>query len=54
MNQIVRELAAVMPHVRLEPTDDFHVSLTKTIVLRHHWINPFVESVRGRIVCVKQ
>lgn len=29
--------------------DDFHISLTRTVVLRHHWIHGFTEAVRKRL-----
>lgn len=55
MNTIVTELlAAVVPNVPLKPTDDFHISLTKTVILRHHWIDLFVESIKERITPVKR
>lgn len=30
----------------LTHTDEFHLSLSKTVVLRHHWIQPFIQSLR--------
>lgn len=54
INTIVTQLASVLPDVPLKPTDNFHISLTKTVVLRHHWIEPFVESVKERISCVRR
>ncbi len=38
----------------MEAFDDFHVSLTKTVVLRHHWIEGFVASVRKQLDDVKR
>ncbi|XP_029465124.1 U6 snRNA phosphodiesterase isoform X2 [Rhinatrema bivittatum] len=35
--------------VRME---EFHISLSQTVVLRHHWINPFVQSLRDRLLSV--
>ncbi|PSN39436.1 hypothetical protein C0J52_12355 [Blattella germanica] len=32
--------------VSLKPSEECHVSLTRTVVLRHHWIDSFIESVR--------
>ncbi|XP_051545376.1 U6 snRNA phosphodiesterase 1-like [Myxocyprinus asiaticus] len=29
----------------LIPSEEFHVSLSKTVVLRHHWIQPFIQSI---------
>lgn len=41
-------------NIGLEVCDDFHVSLTKTVVLRHHWIEGFVASVRKQLEDVKR
>ncbi|XP_026872975.2 U6 snRNA phosphodiesterase isoform X2 [Electrophorus electricus] len=32
--------------VALVRADEFHISLSKTVVLHHHWIQPFVRSLR--------
>lgn len=37
-NFLLREL-------ELEPTEDTHVSLSKTVSLRHHWIDPVIQGV---------
>ncbi|KAI9559696.1 hypothetical protein GHT06_013701 [Daphnia sinensis] len=29
--------------------DDFHISLTRTVILRHHWIEGFVASIRKQL-----
>ncbi|NWI21003.1 USB1 phosphodiesterase, partial [Crypturellus soui] len=34
---------------QLAPMDDFHVSLSQSVVLRYHWINPFVQSLKERL-----
>jgi len=36
--------------VPLKVVDEYHISLTRTVVLRHHWIEPFIESVQQ---CIK-
>ncbi|XP_066493656.1 U6 snRNA phosphodiesterase 1 isoform X1 [Tiliqua scincoides] len=28
---------------------EFHISLSENVVLRHHWINPFVQSLKERL-----
>ncbi|XP_046994571.1 U6 snRNA phosphodiesterase isoform X1 [Schistocerca americana] len=33
----------------LKPVSDLHISLTQTVVLRHHWIDPFVDSVSEKV-----
>lgn len=30
----------------------YHISLSRTVVLRHHWINPLVDDIRKRISCI--
>jgi hypothetical protein len=37
--------------VLLKPVDELHISLTRTVVLRHHWIESFFESVQQ---CIKE
>jgi len=36
-------------NVNLTVSDDFHISLTRTVVLRHHWIEGFNSSVRKQM-----
>uniref|UniRef100_A0A8C7KZQ7 U6 snRNA phosphodiesterase n=1 Tax=Oncorhynchus kisutch TaxID=8019 RepID=A0A8C7KZQ7_ONCKI len=44
----------------LTHTDEFHLSLSKTVVLRHHWIQPFIQSLRTglthsrRFICLAE
>lgn len=40
--------------VELKPSSDIHISLTKTVVLQHHWIDSFVSSVRNELVLTKK
>lgn len=30
-------------------TDDFHISVSRTVVLGHHWIEPLTDSLRERL-----
>ncbi|KAM9754987.1 U6 snRNA phosphodiesterase 1 [Menidia menidia] len=32
--------------VGLTPQEEFHLSLSQTVVLRHHWIQPFIQSLK--------
>lgn len=32
--------------IPLALSEEFHLSLSKTVVLRHHWIQPFIQSIR--------
>ncbi|TSQ92627.1 U6 snRNA phosphodiesterase [Bagarius yarrelli] len=35
--------------ITLTPAEEFHISLSQTVVLRHHWIQPFVQSLRSAL-----
>ncbi|XP_072277373.1 U6 snRNA phosphodiesterase 1 [Pyxicephalus adspersus] len=35
--------------LRLTKMEDFHISQSQTVILRHHWIEPFVQSLRERL-----
>lgn len=35
-------------------TDQLHASLTRTVVLKHHWIDSFVESLKDAVPKVKK
>ncbi|GFY39911.1 u6 snRNA phosphodiesterase [Trichonephila inaurata madagascariensis] len=37
--------------IDLQVPKDFHVSLTKTLKLRHHWISPFIDALRNKLSC---
>ncbi|XP_056137491.1 U6 snRNA phosphodiesterase 1 [Lampris incognitus] len=40
-------LSAATAHgVALTQQEEFHLSLSQTVVLRHHWIQPFIERLR--------
>uniref|UniRef100_A0A672NK74 U6 snRNA phosphodiesterase n=1 Tax=Sinocyclocheilus grahami TaxID=75366 RepID=A0A672NK74_SINGR len=32
--------------IPLNLSEEFHVSISKTVVLRHHWIQPFIQSIQ--------
>ncbi|XP_034541356.1 U6 snRNA phosphodiesterase isoform X2 [Notolabrus celidotus] len=36
--------------VDLNPQEEFHLSLSQTVVLRHHWIQPFTQSLKAGFV----
>ncbi|XP_068168205.1 U6 snRNA phosphodiesterase 1 [Antennarius striatus] len=40
--------------VVLSPQEEFHLSLSQTVVLRHHWIQPFTQSLRAGLVHCKR
>ncbi|KAF5294601.1 hypothetical protein FQA39_LY13360 [Lamprigera yunnana] len=41
-------------HITLHPSDHFHISLTKTVILKHHWIEIFMQTVREKLVNIKK
>ncbi|XP_070686672.1 U6 snRNA phosphodiesterase 1 isoform X2 [Pempheris klunzingeri] len=40
--------------VVLTPQDEFHLSVSQTVVLKHHWIQPFTQSLRAGLVHCKR
>lgn len=40
--------------VVLTPQEEFHLSLSQTVVLRHHWIQPFMQSLKAGLVHSKR
>lgn len=40
--------------VVLTPQEEFHLSLSQTVVLRHHWIQPFTQSLRAGLAHCKR
>lgn len=40
--------------VILTPQEEFHLSVSQTVVLRHHWIQPFTRSLRAGLVLRKR
>lgn len=35
--------------VQFHPIEDLHISVTRTVVLRHHWIDEFVRSIENSL-----
>lgn len=54
IDKITRELIDALPNVPLRSAGDFHISLTRTVALRHHWIESFVQSIKERISSIKR
>ncbi|XP_069571244.1 U6 snRNA phosphodiesterase 1 [Brachyistius frenatus] len=46
--------AAVARGVVLTRQEEFHLSLSQTVVLRHHWIQPFTRSLRATLTHCKR
>ncbi|XP_051918152.1 U6 snRNA phosphodiesterase 1 isoform X2 [Hippocampus zosterae] len=40
--------------VVLAPQEEFHLSLSQTVVLRHHWIQPFIQSLKTGLTPCKR
>lgn len=40
--------------VVLTPQEEFHLSLSQTVVLRHHWIQPFTQSLKAGLMHCKR
>ncbi|XP_044737389.1 U6 snRNA phosphodiesterase, partial [Chrysoperla carnea] len=49
-SQLVDGVADIcLPITKLEIVNDFHISLTKTVILKYHWIESFVSTVRTKL-----
>ncbi|KAM9814808.1 U6 snRNA phosphodiesterase 1 [Syngnathus typhle] len=46
--------AAAAFGVALTPQEEFHLSLSQTVVLRHHWIQPFVQGLKAGLAPCKR
>ncbi|XP_061629413.1 U6 snRNA phosphodiesterase 1 [Phyllopteryx taeniolatus] len=40
--------------VVLTPQEEFHLSLSQTVVLRHHWIQPFIQGLKAGLAPYKR
>ncbi|XP_068595765.1 U6 snRNA phosphodiesterase 1 isoform X2 [Brachionichthys hirsutus] len=54
--ELLEELLSVAAAcgVVLKQQEEFHLSLSQTVVLRHHWIQPFTQSLRAGLVHYKR
>ncbi|XP_077982986.1 U6 snRNA phosphodiesterase 1-like isoform X2 [Glandiceps talaboti] len=49
-HQLISSLLQVVPsNLDMQTVEDFHISLSRTVILRHHWIDSFIDSVRQRL-----
>ena len=46
---MISELLLCLRPLDFEIMDAFHVSLSRTISIRHHWIQSFMESLKSKI-----
>ncbi|XP_072291255.1 U6 snRNA phosphodiesterase 1 [Eucyclogobius newberryi] len=47
-------LVAKRHGIDLMPQEEFHVSLSQTVVLRHHWIQPFTQNLKAGLALCKR
>ncbi|KAL3275219.1 hypothetical protein HHI36_019988 [Cryptolaemus montrouzieri] len=45
-NHIIDWIIDFVPEVSLNKVEDFHISLTRTVILKYHWIFPFMNTVK--------
>ncbi|XP_056649064.1 U6 snRNA phosphodiesterase 1 isoform X2 [Diorhabda sublineata] len=48
IKDLVEDIVNMVPNIPLYPVEEFHISLTKTVILKHHWITSFMESIKLR------
>lgn len=44
MSELINDIISKSSFL-LQPCDNLHISLTRTVVLRHHWIGSFMKSI---------
>ncbi|KAF2898874.1 hypothetical protein ILUMI_07302 [Ignelater luminosus] len=54
LSDIITRIINTLPYLNMQAINDFHISLTKTIILKHHWINSFIESIRIKTQMIKK
>lgn len=53
-NALKQSIEASYPYMEVVPIDDLHLSLSRTVILRHHWIDGFTQSVKDSVADVKR
>lgn len=46
-DELFLQLLDILPELVL--ITDLHISVSKTVILRHHWIQPFVDSLKNKL-----
>lgn len=41
-------------NISLQKVPNIHISLTRTVVLRHHWIDQFIMTVKSKLIGFKR
>lgn len=55
MQELTSIIISDVPKVlNVQKVEDLHISLTKTVILKHHWIDSFTESVKNRTKHIKK
>lgn len=54
LQKIQRKFKSLFSNKELREILEPHISLTKLLILRHHWIQQFTEEIRGKISEVKK
>lgn len=55
MEELTSIITSDVPNVlNVQKVEDFHISLTKTVILKHHWIDSFTESIKNRTKHIKK
>ncbi|GFN89848.1 U6 snRNA phosphodiesterase [Plakobranchus ocellatus] len=49
LSRLVLDMTQIFLPLRFEVHPEFHISLSQTVVIRHHWIEPLVESLRDQL-----
>ncbi|KAI4472058.1 hypothetical protein MML48_1g03947 [Holotrichia oblita] len=51
---VVNNICDKLRAYAFKPINDFHISLTKVVILRHHWITSFVTSIKENLTNINR
>ncbi|CAL1539978.1 unnamed protein product [Lymnaea stagnalis] len=51
--QFVQSILRILEPVKFQAFPEFHISLSRTVTIRHHWIEPLVDSLRDSLRLMK-
>ena len=54
LSELADDVIDVLKHLDFKRVDDFHISLSRTFVLRHHWIEPLAASLKKELKLCKR
>ena len=49
LSELTSNILQVLSPLEFKEVDDFHVSLSRTFVARHHWIEPLAMSLKRKL-----